>query len=501
MSQNPIDGSTAPTSRFGLNPFLEVLGPQIPYLDMAQILAFSPLSNMTITHIPLAQREELLIRIKKHFLPTRDAQKIAAAMQTLLRAHYTQRNPFDPAVRRQVYALASHRDKNLSGIPWLSGGASGLIVSGITGLGKSTIIERYLALLPQQVVEYSASEIPGYAYVKQIVWLKVDMSVDGSRGGFLLAILASVDQLIGTDYHDQYAKGRWTVEKLMVRVGIVLSAHFCGMLIIEEIQAENFSDSKWLKELATFFLRLLNFGIPVVLVGNPMGFTKLSEHSQLMRRLTFGGCFRMEPSESPVDFEWKKVLVPGIWEFDVMPEKTELNDEISAALFQYSGGINDFLARLRIESQKNAIRRGENSVSLAHIREAYDAETFVDNHGLIQGFTKKDYKFLSAYKDVPAEHYKQRWEEKRKQDQSKTESGTSAEAHVELTESPAHPEPTQKTSGKSKESRFKSQQTTAKKRSEKVQLLNNTLDKEDMRRDGAKASLLQEFENLKKKFS
>lgn len=497
MSRNPLNGSVAPTSLWGPNPFLDALGAQIPYLDMAQRMAFSPLENMTLTHIPLAQREDLLILIKQHFAPTTDAQKIASAMQTLLRDHYIPRDPSNPAVIRQIYGLANHRDNELSTLPWFAGGASGMLISGITGLGKSVIADRYLALLPRQIVEHSAGEIPGYFHVKQIVWLKVEMSVDGSRGGFLLSILASVDRLVGTDYHDQYAKGRWTVEKLMVRVGIILSSHFCGMLIIEEIQAENFSDSQWLKELATFFLRLLNFGIPVVLIGNPMGFTKLSEHSQLMRRLTFGGSFRMNPIESPDNFDWENILVPGIWEFDVMPEKTQLDEDIKAALFQFSGGINDFLARLRMESQRIAIRRGANSVCLAHIKEAYDLETFVPNHNLIRGFAEKDVKLLTAYKDVPVEYYRKHWGKYRKEDKYKSDAP--AEMRGEPAESSVLPLPAKKPSRNSKEAQFKSQQTRAKNRSEKVKVLNTTLAKEDMRRDGAQTSLLERFEDLMKK--
>ena len=150
-----------------------------------------------------------------------------------------------------------------------------------------------------------------------------------------------------------------------------------------------------------------------------------------------------------------------------------------------------------MESQRIAIRRGENSVRLAHIKEAYDSETLAPNHDLIRGFATKNAGLLSGYKDIPVEYYAQLWQKNKSGNKDDVASAT--ETSVEPAGPAASTLPAKKPNWNSTESQFKSKQTRAKNRSAAVKVLNVTLAKEDMRRDGAQSSLIERFEDLKKR--
>jgi hypothetical protein len=507
MKRDLLPPGQTPPPNCGRNLFLEALGPCIDYMDMSTRLAFSPLKNVVLEGLSATQREDLLALRKQLFVPTTMAQDIAAALQVLHREGYIGRNPHNPEVRRKIFEIANSADKDLSEQAEFFNHASGIIMAGITGVGKSTILDRYLSLLPCQVREYGAGEIPGFTAFKQVVYVKVSMSGDGSRGGFLLGLLSEVDKLLHTDFYEQYSRGRILIDTLLVKVGVILSTHYCGMLIVEEIQPGNFSGSQHMDEIAKFFLRLLNFGIPVVLVGNPLGFTKLKPHTQVTRRLTNGGSFKLHPSVGAGDFDWDELMVRHVWEFDVMPEPTPLDSAIRAKLFERSGGIYDFLVRLRAESQRIALRQRKKAAGIEHIEAAYWGATFVENHNLIRGFATKNIELLEECTDIPVEYYASLWaaESKAKAEaEAKAKRGKpepmEPDATAEQPPAPAEaPQTTVKTTLTNLEAQFKAAETRANTRAKKVEDLNATLGENDARGSGKKAALIAGIKELQAK--
>ena len=393
------------------NPLLVGLHPKVCYGEIPFLLAHNPLNNLNLSKISSIEREELLHLNKRFFVPTATALEIFSALQTLHREGYIQRNPSQFEKRNRLFEIANLRGQSFATIPWYQSTASGILIKGITGLGKSTIVDRYLLLQPKQVILHTDGVIPGFAFLTQISWLKVQMSADGSRAGFLMSILSEIDKVAGTNYFSQYNGRKTTIEKLLVMVGIILSSHYVGMLIVEEIQEHNFSTNQWSHEIATFFLRLLNFGIPVVLVGNSLGFKKLLGNSQITRRLTTSGSFNFFPFLDHTDPTWRKTIVPQIWGFNVMPKKTELTDDLIQLLYQFTGGVMDFLLKIVVEAQRIALRLGHESIAEAHLRAAYDGPIFSENRDLIRGLADKDIIRLSKVNDVPINEFFQIWED------------------------------------------------------------------------------------------
>lgn len=480
------------------NPLLTGLAPKVAFKEIPFVLSHNPLFNTNHSKFSNAEREELLHLHKQFFVPTTTAIEIFSALQILHREGYIQRDPNQSEKRKLLFEIASLRGQSLATIPWLQQTASGIVIKGITGLGKSTIIDRYLQLQPKQVIIHSDGVIPGFAYLTQISWLKVQMSADGSRAGFLMSILSEIDKIAGTNYFNQYQGRKITVEKLLVMVGIVLSSHYVGMLIVEEIQEHNFSRNQWSHEIATFFLRLLNFGIPVVLVGNPLGFDKLLENSQITRRLTTGGSFNFYPSLDHNDPIWRKVIVPQIWAFNVMPEKTELTDKLIDLLYQFTGGVMDFLLKIIVEAQRIALHLESPSIQENHLKAAYDGPIFTENRNLIRGLADKDITRLSRANDIPANEFLQIWAEAGFTTRTSTEK---KDQSFNPFQTPKMEEKIDRPSAEKHNTQYKRSQTKKENARVKNANLNDSLPDEDERKKRGIGHLLEELEIIKGKSS
>jgi hypothetical protein len=111
--------------------------------------------------------------------------------------------------------------------------------------------------------------------ILQIVWLRIDMNTGAVIKALLLDILEKIDDLpMGeTNYAAQNSRSGIGVEKIINNTIRALKTHFCGMILLDEIQRLNFGQKNASERVPNFLLKLLNTGIPVVLVGNPLGLT------------------------------------------------------------------------------------------------------------------------------------------------------------------------------------------------------------------------------------
>jgi hypothetical protein len=390
------------------NPLLAPLGPYRSYEDWAQALAHDPLTNFNPQTASLEEREMLLTEIDKKFEPTGDSLVIATTMQRMVRAGYRRRDPTDSACRLALNEILQLRGKSHSELlldrQWRPVQASAFVIMGCTGTGKTTIVDRVLSFLPP-VYAHGRSDTAGWMQQIQVPYLRVPMPAH--RGGLLYSILQALDNATGKEYRLQYA--RWTIDKLTVEVGVLLAQHLVGMLIIEEMQPRNFSASPFLNELILMLLGLLNFGIPIIFIGNPLAFEGLNVHSQDWRRMM---------SEEPIELmpfamessDFSEGIAPGIWSHNVMPEQVEFTDLIRNEIFASSGGIADYAAKAGRGTQLHALHTGKRRVEAADIASyRRRSRAFQTSRDLIEGFAESDPWKLSNCVDVPWERYGMQW--------------------------------------------------------------------------------------------
>ena len=486
-----LEGDGA-SRRWGVNPLLAALRPAVCYEDLPAHLAHEPLSSISLEGLPLQRRAEYLSKIGSHFVPTSAAIDIADAVLTAIRSGYEDRDPSSRAFKQERYNVGTWRAHD--GVLIRSASvrnARGITVKGMTGVGKSTIVGRTLSLLPQ-VIEHGLNEQCGWAAQKQLVWLRVDMTSDGSRLGFLMQIYREVDAALGTNYFSQYASKKMTVETHMVAVSKILFNCFCGVLVIEEIQFRNFGTAASRDLMLLFFLRLANLGIPIILIGNPQGFEDFDVFSQDVRRMTSGGSFELWPAESQVDVDWSEFLVPGMLRFNVLPRPPNI-EHASALLFDCTGGVLDFLAKVLTQAQLLAIRMGRDQITKSEIAAAYDSPVLRPLHTLIRGLVERKADGLRCFEDVPVELLTDRW--------ARAKGDRDAELHSEgsgHTQAPAQSESRgitrrTRTHFQKGAARYKSKVTAGKRRDNRTNKLEASLSPEDIRANGLKDALLKNF--------
>lgn len=394
---------------FGENCLLDALGPEITLEDLPGRLANAPLDEIPWRSVPLAGRYQLVRFLRSHFVPTPTAIEIALSLQRTLRMGYIERNPRDIQQRQKLSKISGFRNSDITELPWFPTYASGTVIKGITGLGKSTMVKRVFDLFPK--FKDHGENVEGcWLALKQITHITVSMAGDQSRAGFLLNILSAVDIVAETHYYEQYSnKTGLTVEKLMVIVVIVLSNHRCGYLIIDEIQKRNFFPGESRALLLLFFLRLLNVGIPLLLIGNPEGFLGFESFTQDTRRLYSDGCFELWPADSIDDIEYFDDFVDGKCEFNLIGPPLVLDTAMKIAILKCTAGIHGYFDLLYEIMHDNAIRSGRTQFEIDDVQSAYMSSRMAPHRVVIDALSSRDPLRLLDFEDISEEAFSVRW--------------------------------------------------------------------------------------------
>jgi hypothetical protein len=415
QSTNPLQLAL---DRINGNPLLAAIPEQKSLIDLAKAMRFRPITPTNVNAIDLKERPRLVGEYRKVFVTTKQTLSMARCLQQMLHEGLSQRDPHQASAKTFIYKGGQLKGQELSKLEWWPSFASGMVIEGITGTGKSQLMDRFLSLLPQ-VIEHGPNPECGWRSLKQLVWLKIHMPSDGSRGGFLKGAFLELDKALGTDYTMQYASSRWTVEKNLVVFLHLLSVHRCGLLVIEEAQEKNLSQSAIGREFITFFLRLLNWGIPTVLMGNPLAFTKLREFSQDVDRFSEGGWFHLHPQMDPGSEEWTEDWLPSLWaptlldhaDADYVPITDDPIDQTLAGfIWRRTAGVPRYVCRLRREVQDAALRAGATQVTAAMVEEVYrTSEKMIALHQRIDAFVRRDWRALQRFDDIPWDYFRLLW--------------------------------------------------------------------------------------------
>lgn len=359
------------------NPLLEGLAPYVTLLPMAQLLQNEPLKQIRWQSLKPELREVHLKEIENHYWPIATQLDVCADLQLMMRSGLVARNPLSKAEQLRINMLALAPDAEGLRLQSLRKRAGGMIVSAITGMGKSTLVERALAAFaPRQIIVHDANKACGWSTLVQVTYLIVDAPPNATRNGLFEAIIGALDRLLGTDYSSVLRRQR-NIDAGLVYVAKTLSVHRVGMLVIDESQEETLVKNHWGTEFILVFLGLMNLGIPVVLMGNPLAFTDLDQGAQLTRRFASNGWHELVPAPNAKEKWWRKQFVVGEMRFSLC-EKMPSPDEIADASFEFDQGIPGLFSALWAETMRTALRRGGKSaiVKVADIATAAKSPRF-----------------------------------------------------------------------------------------------------------------------------
>lgn len=343
------------------NPLIESLPPIFTEDEVIeQISVFPPFDEKERT-LDATYRFHCVQRLFQYFQPFEYHLDLEQRISRAIRQGYLHRNPMrkKEVIRVHESYQAIKEGKFLKNYQTETNrAAAGFTIIGLSGIGKSTAIERILTFYPQLIKHH---EYQGQPFVyTQICWLKLDCPYDGSLKGLCVSFFFELDVLLGSNYLNKFGGQRHTTDLMLQRMAHLASLHGIGLLIIDEIQHLSLSKSGGSDKMLNFFVTLVNtIGIPVLLVGTNKAISILQSEFRQARRGSGQG--DMVWSQMPNDESWE-LFIEGMWEYQWTTEFTPLTKELSELIYNESQGILDIAIKLFILSQINAIATGKEKI-------------------------------------------------------------------------------------------------------------------------------------------
>ena len=358
------DYQTPPIATYQGNPFIEALPPIWSEEEVGQLLTYAPPYSPQDRDMPAHYRLHLIQNTLQFFEPLPVHLELEQRFSRMIRIGYLARNPRDPRFVAQLHENADLIGNAGSLSSATRSTATGFTILGMSGVGKTTSVERILSLYPQLIGHHEYAGRP--LTVMQVVWLKLDCPFDGSIKGLCLNFFQAIDDLLGSRYYERYASGRHTVDELLPRMARVAALHGLGVLVIDEIQHLSEAKSGGSRKMLNFFVQLVNtIGLPVVLVGTYKAQALLSGEFRQTRRGTGQGDFIWDRMAN--DEVWQ-FFVESLWRFQYTRRLVPLTAALRDALYDASQGITDFAVKLYMLAQARAIARNDDTISPALIR-------------------------------------------------------------------------------------------------------------------------------------
>jgi AAA domain len=350
------------------NPLIEALPPVFTEDDVIEQISVFPRFNEKERELNSSFRVHCVQRLFQYFQPFEKHLDLEQKISRAIRQGYINRNPMNKEEVMLVHESyqAIKEGKFLKNYQTQAKRtASGFTIIGLSGIGKSTAIERVLSFYPQLIKHEEYKNEP--FLFTQISWLKLDCPFDGSLKGLCISFFSELDRLLGTSYLNKFGSQRNTMDLMLQRMSHLSSLHGIGVLIIDEIQHLNLSKSGGSDKMLNFFVTLVNtIGIPVILVGTNKAVSILQSEFRQARRGSGQG--DMIWGQMPKDDTWE-LFLEGLWEYQWTKNYTPLTTEMSDLIYDQSQGILDIAVKLFMLSQVRAMATEEEKITKTNIKQ------------------------------------------------------------------------------------------------------------------------------------
>jgi len=378
------------------NPLIETLPPVYFKYDVMKLLTTDPGHNEGERELDAEYRSHCIGRLFRYFQPLDVHLEIEKRISIAVRQSYISKNPVAKSYAEAlVEGAAAIRKNNLNSLNIGNSTAFGFTIIGMSGVGKTTAIEKVLSLYPQAILHTQYNNAP--LFLTQLVWAKLDCPFDGSLKGMCMEFFDYVDNILGTDYAKKFSSHRMTIDQALPKMAQIARTHCLGLLVIDEIQHLNQAKSGGQAKMLNFFVTLVNkVGIPVVLIGTTKAMPILQSEFRQARRSSGQGALFWERMQNDVSWE---IMLRAMWKNQWTKKRTELTDELKNTLYNESQGIIDIAVKLYAMAQIKAIADGTEIITVKDIMEVA-AEKYRLVQEPLNALRTGDVKKLAKYEDI-----------------------------------------------------------------------------------------------------
>lgn len=354
---------------FNGNPFIEALPNLIEKEEVIKKVAFKVTIKKEEILLPKQFKLTALNRIYKVFQPLPIHIEVWDMINSLIRQGYIARNPFGKRYIEQINKTGEaiiNKNYNIDNNEnFRTTVQTGLII-GVSGMGKTTTVQRALYQIPQIIIHNKYKEIQ-FSQI-QVTWLKLEAPANGSIKALTLQFFYKLDQLLGTNNVNRYVSKHLSVDAMLPVMGQVANNVGLGLLVIDELQHLD----KNFKQVMNYFVTLMNaFGVPILLIGTPSCYSMLQQELRIARRVEGGGSIFFNPMKNNKEFN---VFIKGIWKYQLLSKKTKLTKEIIEIFFEKTQGIADLVVKLFVNTQRRAINKGIEEITVDLIEKVWNSE-------------------------------------------------------------------------------------------------------------------------------
>lgn len=392
-------------SEYGNNPFVEALPPIFDEDDVLERFMVTPRITAQDKQSARNIRYHVLKRIKNFIQPLPIHFEVERRLSTLIRRGYLARNPLDKSFLERLRVLHQLREDEEEAhkyiddrLNYIRSTADSLSIIGISGIGKTTAIERLLLMYPQ-VIKHDMYK--GQPFNRtQIVWLKIDCPYDGSLSTLCKSFFKAIDDLLGTRYLEKFGYLNRVTSTMLLHMTSLASMYGIGVLVIDEIQhllnAKNDQE-----EMLNFFVTLSNtVGIPTVLIGTSKAQQLFKGNFRQARRAASDGSIIWDRMAENSE-EWEFFL-ETLWELQCLKVHSELTEEVKKVFYEECQGITSVAVNLFILAQERALfdEANEDEKITSRVLKKTAKEDMKIIQPMLNAIRKNDLRAMYKYEDI-----------------------------------------------------------------------------------------------------
>jgi AAA domain len=368
-----------------------------PETDSAAFLALGqrPEFNVQDRDLPNSIRRLLIKRLRRFYVPTLEAHRQALTeITTNVLDGYIARNPMTARGQALLYGGAA----DLEFRPTIS------LIAGYSGMGKSTLVDRILAYLGQQLhrhAEFDGKPFPE----KQILYLRRNCPERCTVGTLCSTFGDYTDRVLGLElYSGVFAKLKGGSRTLyLAEISKIIRTHHVGFLVIDEFQNLSLM-GVGAKEIIALLVNLRDeLGLPIVVVGTYKALKLLEGDMSTGRRLVEGGYFDLQRPTSSQDKSWTD-LCSIAWKYQWVRNPVEFDADICDVLYDVSQGITGIMLSAFSFAQLAAINNRTERVDAELIRKVY-VDRMKPLHPALRVLQSGDPRLMKTFDDL----YKNHW--------------------------------------------------------------------------------------------
>jgi hypothetical protein len=392
-------------SEMDTNPLISALNRPTDDVDeQLQRLDLKPDFTESERDLPSSVRTFLLNRLQQNFFfPSTQHVQIYKDIEAQVIGGYWSRNPMSAAGQRLVHnagAPGPHIERTTIGDPRVAATIS--FLTGLSGIGKTALMQRIAVALGKPVIAHSAFRGKPFTDAQIVVLMRNCSDQPNYTTKAIAKLLADrVDELLNVSLYGHVFRNKvLTRTEYVAELRKILSNNWVGIVIIDVFEHLSLAGTSGRDELIAMLVNLRDeLGVPIILIGTYKAAEILNAKSASVTRRFVDGVFHdLKRPESSSDDDFRSFCDVS-WKYQWVRNPIELNDEIRERLYDFSQGITAVFLMLLRFSQIDAIRTERECVDAKMLKNTYDGR-LAPLHGILNALRSRDKTRLDKYDDL-----------------------------------------------------------------------------------------------------